>query len=233
MPNQPSDDFSSSTITGRDSVDHFDRERQAAYDGMPPVNVLIAGPTGAGKSTLINAILRKPVAKTGKGRPVTRDIEAWSVDGVPITVYDTPGLELNEKTSDVTKRTVKFIKAQFKKPEVEHLHIFWYCSNSHSSRFEEAETELIEAVSKLLPTIVVLTQCLGPDDQEALEFREAVRGLLDESDARVSTSSPILTLAAERKTGHVYAPFGLTELVDETYELLPEGVRRAFSNAQG
>ena len=46
---------------------------------------------------MVNAVLRKPVAKTGKGRPVTEDIQAWSVDGVPITVYDTPGLEIGDK----------------------------------------------------------------------------------------------------------------------------------------
>ena len=70
-------------VTRLDSFEHFEREHEAAYRDMPPVNVLVAGPTGVGKSTLVNAILRTPVAKTGKGRPVTEDIQAWSVPGVP------------------------------------------------------------------------------------------------------------------------------------------------------
>jgi uncharacterized protein (DUF697 family)/predicted GTPase len=230
-----SDYFRSPAVTDRDPVDHYDREHAAALAGMPPVNVLIAGPTGAGKSTLINSILRQPVAKTGKGRPVTRHITAWTVPGMPLTVYDTPGLELNEKISDVTKQAVKFVREQQKGPPAEHLHVFWYCSLSHSNRFLDAEAEFIEAVSALLgPSIVVLTQCLGPEDEEALEFRTVVRGLLDQHRARVTPSSPLLTLAQPRRVGGVtFEPFGLSELVAETYQLLPEAVRRAFSNAQG
>jgi predicted GTPase len=234
LPDSESEYLQSREVIDREPSEHFERERETAYDGMPPVNVLIAGPTGAGKSTLINAILRKPVAKTGKGRPVTDDITAWRVDGVPITVYDTPGLELDKKISDVAKRTVKHLKQQLKKAPEDPIHVFWYCSLSHGSRFLDAEADFIEAVAKLVPGIVVLTQCLGPDDEEAKQFRATVRSLLDEHEAKVSAASPIMTLALPRTVGgHAIEPFGLTELVDATYELLPEAVRRAFINAQG
>ena len=70
---------------------------------LAPVNVMIAGQAGVGKSTLINAVLRKRVADVGVGEPVTAHIQAHGVPGVPITVYDTPGLELGENVESVAE----------------------------------------------------------------------------------------------------------------------------------
>ena len=212
-------------VTSRDSLEHFEREHEAAYRDMPPVNVLVAGPTGVGKSTLVNAILRTPVAKTGRGRPVTEDIQAWSVAGVPITVYDTPGLELDERSGTTAERVARFVKDQLAKPPSEHLHVFWYCVHAQGNRFQDAEADFIEEISQLLPSIVVLTQVLGPEDADAAEFATVVRSLLDEHRANVTASSPIPTLALARRVGaHEFPPFGLRDLVDETYRLLPEAV---------
>jgi predicted GTPase len=61
---------------------------------MGTVNILIAGKTGVGKSTLVNAVFGKTVATTGAGRPVTDEIKWYEPEGLPVRLCDTKGLEL-------------------------------------------------------------------------------------------------------------------------------------------
>ena len=63
-----------------------------------PVNILVIGPTGAGKSTLINNLMRKAMAKAGHGASsVTNQLKKCEgeyegeYEGVKIRVYDTVG----------------------------------------------------------------------------------------------------------------------------------------------
>ena len=66
------------------------------------VNIIIAGKTGVGKSTLINAAFRENLAETGMGMPVTQSSKIIEQEGMPIRIYDTVGLELTEKTKNDT-----------------------------------------------------------------------------------------------------------------------------------
>ena len=57
-----------------------------------PLDLLIAGPTGAGKSSLVNAFFGEPVAKVGRGTdPETMDVHEYTLSRC-FRVHDTPGL---------------------------------------------------------------------------------------------------------------------------------------------
>ena len=57
-----------------------------------PRRVVIAGPSGVGKSRLFNALLGEDRALTGAGGPVTRDwlAEPLEIRGIPFVLVDTP-----------------------------------------------------------------------------------------------------------------------------------------------
>jgi len=61
-----------------DLNDLINQAREVFKKGMQDINsklnVLIVGKTGAGKSTLINAVFGDKVAKTGSGKPITQEI---------------------------------------------------------------------------------------------------------------------------------------------------------------
>ena len=67
-----------------------------ATRGAGRVNILVAGKTGVGKSTLINAVFRGDLAKTGAGKPVTQTTQEFSRPGHPLTIIDTRGLEVGD-----------------------------------------------------------------------------------------------------------------------------------------
>ncbi len=44
---------------------------------IPMMNILLMGATGVGKSSLINALFDKEVAKAGVGKPITQHLEKY------------------------------------------------------------------------------------------------------------------------------------------------------------
>jgi uncharacterized protein (DUF697 family) len=211
------------------NLETFFREGIAqALRGKAPLNVMLAGRVGVGKSTLVNAIFGEPIAPTGVGSSITQTIQRYARPNLPISVYDTPGIELGIEPELLAKMYLTEIRAQMGDDDT-RIHFCLYCVRTRDERFEAVELEIVRALAKDVLVALVLTQCPSPDDVRANNFARYLRSL----DLPVLDGQCFMTLAEEDNVAGVrLPPFGLPDLVSSIYHQLPDAERHTLASCQ-
>ena len=195
------------------------------------VNIIVAGKTGVGKSSLINYIFGKEVAKVGDGQPVTQEIQEYDLENDNITLFDTKGIEAKdyEKILDNIK---KYLELRQDSPdENDDIHIAWLCISERGDRVEEADRELLKILNEAgIPVIGVFTK--RESKRESNFVNKVVEdNLLPEAKAIVRVRS--ITEEVEIEDNLVeLKPKGAEELLEETYKYMSEGRKNAIKKAQ-
>lgn len=212
--------------------DHFAKHYKEAAEEIGRFNLAIFGKTGVGKSSLINAIFGEAVAKTGIGKPVTKDDRLYIHKSGAFGLLDTRGVEVGIDTEKIIADLEGVIAERRFKPLKEKIHLAWYCVRATDRRFEDVEAEFIRKLHDLaLPVVCVLTQVprtsAGECHRDALALAEEIEQL----NLPIFGGKVLMTMAVgDEDLGQT--EHGLEKLLDASFRAAPEGVEKALIAAQ-
>ena len=200
---------------------------------LKTLNIIVAGKTGVGKSTLINSVFREKLAQTGMGKPVTDHMRKITKKGIPLAIYDTRGFELGKEVqAEVKKEVVDTISKGLATQDINKaIHCIWYCINTASNRVEPEEIEWLRELSKdnqiiQVPIIVVLTQSFSRKNADEM------RRMLINENLDVVQVIPVLAEDYEIDENYVAKSYGLDILIKVMGETLPEELLDTLQNVQ-
>lgn len=196
-------------------------------------NVLVIGNSGVGKSTLINSVFGEERAVTGWGTEgITLKLEIYESDIIPFRIIDTVGFELSFiKKTKAINAVKKWSKGSAKEGnEDNQINVIWFCVEGTSRKlFPETIKNLSSATAmwENVPVIVVITKSYS--ERERVENIEMINNAFAKQKRSKNLRNVIPVVASTyvlNDTAYA-APEGITELIDATNELMPEGVKAA------
>ncbi|MFP6344099.1 GTPase [Helicobacter pylori] len=221
------------TLDGKEGGLNMSKMLEHIKKEKPKMNILLMGATGVGKSSLINALFGKEIAKAGVGKPITQHLEKYIDEKKGLILWDTKGIE-DKDYHDTMQSIKKEMEDSFKTlSKKEAIDVAYLCVKETSSRVQEREL-LSFAKDWNIPTIVVFTHTQA---EAGDAFVKEAKGIIDEEwgfkgfvRAYVRVNSVAFSFRG------IEVPIeGLEELVDETKKCLSDAIenkRRHFLSIQ-
>ncbi len=211
-----------SIMENMDFKSEFERKfAEAEFGGKRP-NILVAGYTGSGKTSLIRTILGDGIVpKRGidNGKPCRIDFDRYENDS--IRLWDSRGLELGELEADFRESMRRFVSDCQDDVNVdEHIHLVWYLIQGNSGRVTDSDLALMKEIFTFDDVIAVISK----KDITKPAQSEAIRRILIDS----GLPEHRIVEVSDAESGAI----GARELVELSRKMLPVAYRDAFMAAQ-
>ena len=178
-------------------------------DNSKKINILLIGKTGVGKSTLINALLEKDVAKESLGNIGTLSFNHYSSPmWKNINLIDSQGFDLSKPFKFFVKDALNFIEEN-NSDKMKFIDLIYYCFTG--LRFESKEKELISTLIELyeqikMPIIFVCTQSMTDEFEKMKEY---IKKDFNNKDLIITD---VLAKSKTLKNGLEFPSFGIKKL---------------------
>lgn len=184
-------------------------------------NILLAGATGVGKSSLVNLCFGSKLAEVGIGKPVTETIASYSAPEVSVVLFDSKGYEVGSSGEDHFLREVIGLANDRSASPEKQIHLVWYCVQASGSRITDFDIRAVRSMTGAgLPVAVVLTKADLVNTQDNEQMKSVIRSSLPE--AHVFETSTRTDLGG----------FDLESLMGWSTENLAESLRLGFIASQ-
>ena len=200
---------------------------------MTKGNVLVIGNSGVGKSTLINAVLGEECAVTGYGiTGTTQELSIYENGRIPFRIIDTVGFEPSfRKASRAVRSVRKWSRDSAVREErkEERISVIWCCVEGTSRKlFPDTIKIMAKAVSMWpsVPVIAVITKSYSlPERRENIMMVHEAFSTHKKLFRNLKRIIPVVAMTYRLNDDAFAPPDGITDLIEATNDLLPEGIR--------
>lgn len=203
---------------------------------MKKYNIIVLGPSGVGKSTLINSVVGSEIGMSlsnNSSYEGTSGIEVHDCDEYNIRLIDTVGFEPTvAKQKEAVRQVQKWSKDGAKKKNDERaLDLVWFCVDGTSRRiFSTYIDNFVKAIKvwKGIPVIVVVTKSYSDLERKenVIAIQDAFEKYSGPDKINLKAIIPVVALPYNIHEDVIVNISGIQELMDRTLEMLPEGYEK-------